>query len=75
VILTDVASLPEIVEDGVTGFLVPPNNPEAIREKLQFLFDNPGTADEMGRRGREKVLSKFTWELTAQRCLHAYKLL
>ncbi len=73
VILTDVASLPEIVEDGVTGFLVPPNNPEAIREKLQFLYANPAVADEMGRNGREKVLQKFTWELTAQRCLEAYK--
>ena len=73
VILTDVASLPEIVEDGVTGFLVPPNSPKAIREKLLYLYNNPDAANEMGRRGREKVLQKFTWELTVQRCLEAYK--
>lgn len=73
VILTDVASLPEIVEDGVNGFLVPPNDAEAIREKLDYLYAHPEVADAMGRRGREKVLQQFTWELTAHRCLEAYQ--
>src|SRR6266852_1910553 len=32
-ICTDVASMPEVVEDGVTGFVVPPNDPQALRQK------------------------------------------
>ena len=72
VILTDVASLPELVEDGVTGFLVPPNDPRAIREKLKYLHDNPEIAEAMGRRGREVVRNKFTWDAVARRCLEAY---
>lgn len=72
VILTDVASLPELVEDGVTGFLVPPNDPGAIREKLKYLHDNPEVAEVMGRRGRESVRAKFTWDAVSRRCLEAY---
>ena len=74
VIVTEVASLPEIVEDGVTGFLVPPNNPDAIREKIEFFHANPDVALEMGKRGREQVLKRFTWDAVATRCLEAYDL-
>ena len=72
VILTEVASLPEILEHGETGFLVPPNNPAAIREKIEYLHANPNVAAEMGRRGREMVLKRFTWDEVVRRCLKAY---
>ncbi len=75
VILTHVASLPEVVKHGVTGFLVPPNNPSAIREKIEFFLANPDIAVEMGKRGREEVLKRFTWDAVADRCLKAYGLL
>lgn len=74
VILTDVASLPEIVKHGITGFLVPPNNPNAIREKIEFFLANPDIAVEMGKRGREEVLKRFTWDAVATRCVEAYAL-
>ena len=74
VILTDVASLPEIVRHGVTGFLVPPNNPNAIREKIEFFLANPDIAMEMGKRGREEVLKRFTWDAVVTRCVEAYRL-
>lgn len=73
VIGTKVGSLPEIVNDGITGFLVPPNNPAAIREKIKYLYENPGVAEAMGRRGREVVLKRFTWDTVARRCLEAYE--
>lgn len=72
VIVTDVASLPELVEDGVTGFIVPPNNPKAIQEKLDYLKSNPEIAKEMGMRGRKIVEQKFTWTAVVDRCLKAY---
>ena len=74
VIVTNVASLPEIVEDGVTGFVVPPNDPQALREKIEFLFANPDVAREMGRTGRERVLRQFTWDQVVDRCVKAYRL-
>jgi glycosyltransferase involved in cell wall biosynthesis len=72
VIVSDVASLPELVEDGVTGFVVPPNNPKAIQEKLDYLKANPEMAIEMGMRGRKIVEQKFTWTAVVERCLKAY---
>jgi glycosyltransferase involved in cell wall biosynthesis len=71
-IVTRVASLPEIVEDGVTGFVVPPNDPGAIREKILWLRANPDAALEMGRRARAAVLDRFTWPAVVARCLDAY---
>ena len=72
VIASAVGSLPEIVKNDVTGFLVPPNSPDAIREKLEFLLANPDVAMEMGKRGREEVLKRYTWDAVASRCLEAY---
>ena len=71
-ICTDVASMPEVVVDDVTGFVVPPNDSETLRERLLVLRDNPGRAIEMGKMGRERVLEKFTWPATVETCLRAY---
>lgn len=71
-ICTDVASLPEIVIDGVTGVVVPPNDVGALRSAVCALRDHPARAAEMGRRGRERVLEEFTWDAVVDRCLQAY---
>lgn len=73
VIVTDVASLPELVKHGRTGFLVPPNNPDAIREKIEFFHANPEIAVKMGRQGRAEVLKRFTWDAVVTRCLGVYQ--
>ena len=71
-ICTNVASMPEIVVDGVTGFIVPPNDAGALREKLIWLRDHPSEADAMGAAGRQRVLEKFTWAQVVARCLAIY---
>jgi glycosyltransferase involved in cell wall biosynthesis len=73
VIATRCGALPEVVEDGVTGFLVPPGDPKALREKIEFLMNRPETAKAMGAAGRERVVRLFTWERVAARCLQAYR--
>jgi glycosyltransferase involved in cell wall biosynthesis len=72
VVCTDVGGMPEIVEDGITGFVVPPNDPRSLREKIHYLLDNPKLGEQMGQAGREKVLRSFTWDSVAQKCLEAY---
>lgn len=72
VVCTDVASMPEVVEDGVSGFVVPPNNPAALREKLIWLRDNPARRKEMGEAARRRVLEKFTWPSIVRNCLEIY---
>ncbi|HUA36458.1 MAG TPA: glycosyltransferase family 4 protein [Candidatus Binataceae bacterium] len=71
-ICTAVASMTEIVEDGVNGFVVPPNNPQALRERIIFLREHPETARAMGLAARQRVLEKFTWPRVVKRCLEIY---
>ena len=71
--LQRVASMPEIVEDGVSGFIVPANDPRALGERLAWLHGHRAEGAAMGRAGRRRVLSQFTWPLVVERCLDAYK--
>jgi glycosyltransferase involved in cell wall biosynthesis len=72
VLATRVASLPEVVEDGITGFLVPPNDPAALRAKLEWFQANPDRARAMGAAGRRRVEEHFGWDRVVQRCLTIY---
>lgn len=71
-ICTDVASMPEVVEDGVTGFVVPANDPSTMREKLVWLAGHPDEARAMGEAGRRRVLERFRWDTVVERCLEIY---
>ena len=72
VICTNVASMPEIVEDGITGFIVPPNDPVALSEKLRLIHEHPLQARLIGQAGRKRVLETFTWPAVVRRCLEIY---
>ena len=72
VICTDVASMPEIVKDGVTGFIVPPNDPAALHQKLSWLREHSAEARAMGEAARRRVLETFTWPMVVRRCLEIY---
>jgi glycosyltransferase involved in cell wall biosynthesis len=71
-VCTSVASLPEIVDDGVTGFVVPPNDPAALGDRIAWLRSHPEEAAAMGAAGRRRVLEKFTWPRVVERCLRIY---
>jgi glycosyltransferase involved in cell wall biosynthesis len=73
VICTDVGSLPELVEDGVTGFVVPPNNPAALANRIALLVNDLDRATEMGARARAVVEERFTWRRVVDRCLQVYQ--
>jgi colanic acid/amylovoran biosynthesis glycosyltransferase len=59
VISTYHGGIPELVEDGVSGFLVPEKNTEAITEKLRYLITHSEQWPAMGKSGREKVLANY----------------
>lgn len=71
-ICTDVASMPEVVVNEQTGFVVPPNDPTALCARLQWLRDHPEEVDRLGRAGRQRVLKSFTWPAVARHCLEIY---
>jgi len=72
-VCTDVASMPEVVEHGVTGFVVPPYEPDALRARFEWLAGHPEAVETMGRAGRERVLARFTWPAVASRCVEIYR--
>ncbi len=49
----------EFLEDGVTGIFVPPGDPQALREAIQYLWDHPDVAAQMGREGRRRAEEVF----------------
>jgi len=60
------------VLDGVTGYLVPPRNPQALADRLDELQRNPALAAALGRAGVRRVRSQFTWEQVALRLARVY---
>jgi glycosyltransferase involved in cell wall biosynthesis len=72
VICTRVASMPEIVEDGATGFVVEPGDRDMMRARLAWLASHPAEAAAMGAAGRKTVLDRFQWPHVVERCLEAY---
>ncbi|RPI57172.1 MAG: glycosyltransferase family 1 protein [Acidobacteria bacterium] len=72
VICTRVASMPEVVEEGRTGFVVEPGDYRAMHERLQWLAAHPAEAAVMGAAGRQTVVTRFQWSQVVRRCLDAY---
>jgi phosphatidylinositol alpha-1,6-mannosyltransferase len=59
----------EAVRDGVTGFLVPPDNAEALISVLRKLLGDPGLRRRMGVAGRRWVVEEMNWDRTAQQMI------
>lgn len=60
IVSTFEGGIPDVVEDGVTGFLVPQKNATALADKLEILIYNPEIRKQMGIAGREKYEREFT---------------
>lgn len=60
VIATKVGGLQDIVADGETGYLVPPNSPKSIAEKIVLLIQSKELRNEFGKKGRQRALRNFS---------------
>jgi glycosyltransferase involved in cell wall biosynthesis len=67
VIATNGGGVPEIVEDGKTGILVPMRDASAMAEAMKLLIADRGLAADMGALGRKRVLDRFTIQHTARK--------
>jgi glycosyltransferase involved in cell wall biosynthesis len=64
--------MPEVVVDGETGFVVPPNDPPALGRAVAALLHDRELEGRLGAAGRKRVLTRFRWEQVVDRCLEAY---
>ena len=67
VVATRVAGIPELVEDGVSGFLVPPGEATELAERIAALLDDEDLRTRFGKAGRAEVQAEFNIHLEAQR--------
>ena len=73
VVASAVGGLLDAVEDGVTGLLVPPHQPAALRSALERLLGDPELRDRLGRAGREKARRELSWGACTEATIAAYR--
>lgn len=72
VVVSNAGGLPEVVEDGETGFVVEKKNAAAAAEKLEKLVLDAGLRDRMGKAGRERVLKLYDWRENVAQMMEIY---
>ena len=70
VVAADASSLPEVVVDGVTGLLVPPDDPDALARALARVLGDGDLADRLGAAGRRRMTDRFDHQLCLDRLQH-----
>ncbi len=73
VVTTDMPGCREVVDPGVTGFLVAPRNAQALAEALEILVRDPELRREMGRKGRELIERDLTEKHVVEQTLELYR--
>jgi glycosyltransferase involved in cell wall biosynthesis len=73
VVGTRVGGIPEVLDDGVSGLLVPPADAGALAQAIVMLLRNPALRLTMGRAGRERVEFQFSLRTRAERMLSVYR--
>ena len=72
IIASDVGGVPELVVDGVTGRLVPPEDPDALAAAMQELADDPALRARMGQAGRDRFEAQFSMDRLRDRVTAVY---
>lgn len=73
VVATAVGGLPDLVDDGVTGILVPPGDRAVLGAWIAELLEDPARRQAMGVAGRAAALERFTFEATADRWIEVFE--
>jgi glycosyltransferase involved in cell wall biosynthesis len=73
VVASDAGGLPEVVEHGVTGLVVPRGDSGALAGAIGSLLDNPERRRAMGQAGRARALRLFDWDRSAEQFEQLYR--
>jgi glycosyltransferase involved in cell wall biosynthesis len=72
-IASAVGGIPEVVEDGVTGVLVPPKDSGALRKAIEDYLRTPAHFNEMGEKGMARAVKEFDWKGRISRIEEIYR--
>ncbi len=73
VVATAVGGLVDAVEDGVTGLVVLPRDPAALRAAIERLLADRALRDRLGEAARERARADFSWNAATQATIAAYR--
>jgi len=73
IVASRVAGIPDVIADGLHGFLVPPGDHAALAGAITRLLDDRGLAQRLGEQARRRVLEELTWDTAAERFEWAYE--
>ena len=73
VVASDADGFTEVIEDGVSGIIVPRRNPEAAAAAMQKFIDKPLLKEQMGIAARERVCKLYEWDSNVEQMLKIYK--
>lgn len=72
VVCSAIGGMPELVVDGETGFIVRPDDPSALGDRVEQILNDQALGARLGERARAHTLDRFTWDRVAGECLNAY---
>ena len=72
-IATSIGGAAEILEDGITGLIVPPRDPQRLGRAILTLLDDPARARAMGERGSREVAQRFSPDRLADETIRVYE--
>lgn len=73
VVVTDVGSIPEVVEDGKTGYVVPPKDPVSLADAIIKILTDDRLRAEMGQNAFQKTKNEMSWENISKNTIEIYK--
>lgn len=73
VIVTRVGSVPEVVDDGITGYVVPPKDPNSLAEAIIKILSNENLRKKMGENAYKKMNEELSWDMIAEKTIKVYE--
>jgi glycosyltransferase involved in cell wall biosynthesis len=71
-VASKVGGIPDVIKDGINGYLVEPANPEALANRISILLRDKDLRMRMGKQGRSFVVDNFSWEAKAREIIEIY---
>jgi len=75
VVTTNVGGLSEVVDDGKSGFLVPPKDIDALADRISLILNNPELQQQMGNYALHLAHTKFSWDTIGSKTTELYQTL